>query len=234
MIIYKTTNLINGKSYVGQSKYNNDEKYLGSELLLKKAIKKYGKKSFIKETIEWCLTKEELDEKETFYIKFYNTLIPNGYNISIGGNRDFHNDETSQKISNKLKGRKLSIEHRNKIGDFFRGKSYEELYRKEKSNELKIIRRDFLVDNNPMINGHTEESKQKISISSKGKKQTEFQKKRVSECNRHPKTNSHKINLSKSNRPMHFTPVTAAAGIACQTLGTTGCGHMSQVHRPKI
>ena len=33
---------------------------------------------------------------------------------------------------------------------------------------------------------------------------------------------------------MHFTPVTAAAGIACQTLGITGCGHMSQVYKPNL
>lgn len=65
MIIYKTTNLINNKSYVGQSKHDNDKKYLGFGPLLKKAINKYGKENFIKETIDRCLSKEELDEKET-------------------------------------------------------------------------------------------------------------------------------------------------------------------------
>jgi group I intron endonuclease len=197
VIIYKTTNLINGKSYIGQSKYDRNEKYLGSGPLLKKAIIKYGKKNFIKGIVEYCLSKEELDEKETFYIKLYNTLVPNGYNISIGGNRDFHNDKTSQRISNKLKGRVLSTETKNKIGDSTRGKTYYERYGLEKSVELKKIRKMFLFVNNPMKNGHTEESKQKISLSLIGHKQTEFQKKRVSECNSHPKTESHKSNLSK-------------------------------------
>lgn len=198
MIIYKTTNLINNKSYVGQSKHDNDEKYLGSGPLLKKAINKYGKENFIKETIDRCLSKEELDEKETFYIKLYNTLVPNGYNISIGGNRDFHNDKTSKKISDKLTGRVLSEETKKKIGGATKGKSYEKRYGLEKSNELKRIRKEFLLKTNPMINGHTEKSKQKISLSLIGHKQTEFQKKRVSECNSCPKTESHKLNLSKS------------------------------------
>jgi hypothetical protein len=56
MIIYKTTNLINNKIYIGQSKYNNCD-YLGSGSLLKKAIKKYGKQNFKKEIIEYCHTK---------------------------------------------------------------------------------------------------------------------------------------------------------------------------------
>lgn len=50
MIIYKTTSLINGKSYVGQDSKNRSE-YLGSGLLLNKVIKKYGRENFEKETI---------------------------------------------------------------------------------------------------------------------------------------------------------------------------------------
>jgi hypothetical protein len=46
MIIYKTTNIINGKYYVGKD-INNSESYLGSGVLLKRAIKKYGKENFI-------------------------------------------------------------------------------------------------------------------------------------------------------------------------------------------
>ena len=197
MIIYKTTNLINNKSYIGQSKYD-DKNYLGSGPLLKKAIKKYGKNNFFKETVAIGSSKSELDEKEIICIKLYNTRIPCGYNISVGGNRDFHNNKTSQKMSEKLKGRRLSEKTKNKIGDATRGKTYEERYGLEKSIELKRIRKEFLCKTNPMINGHTMESKQKISLSLIGHTQTEFQKKRASECNSHPKTESHKFNLSKA------------------------------------
>ena len=44
MVIYKTTNLVNGKSYVGMDS-KNDPNYLGSGKLLKRAVKKYGRES---------------------------------------------------------------------------------------------------------------------------------------------------------------------------------------------
>ena len=50
MVIYKTTNLINGKIYIGQDSKNNP-KYLGSGVIFLKAIKKYGKENFVKETL---------------------------------------------------------------------------------------------------------------------------------------------------------------------------------------
>lgn len=50
MIIYKTTNLINGKIYIGKDKHNNS-KYLGSGRRLIKAIQKYGRDFFLKEII---------------------------------------------------------------------------------------------------------------------------------------------------------------------------------------
>ena len=62
MIIYKTTNTVNNKIYIGKDSYNNP-KYIGSGKLLWKAINKYGKKAFIKEIIERCSTQTELNEK---------------------------------------------------------------------------------------------------------------------------------------------------------------------------
>lgn len=80
MIIYKTINLINKKFYIGQDSNNNPD-YLGSGLLLKRAIKKYGKENFKKEILCECSSKEELNQKEIYWI---NQLKPN-YNITIGG-----------------------------------------------------------------------------------------------------------------------------------------------------
>jgi hypothetical protein len=65
MIIYKTTNLINGKFYIGKDERNKDD-YLGSGLLLNRAIKKYGINNFIKEIIEQCDTREELCTREKY------------------------------------------------------------------------------------------------------------------------------------------------------------------------
>ncbi len=65
MIIYKTTNLVNGKFYVGKSKYNDPE-YLGSGIILKKAILKYGIENFNKEILEQCNSDAELNEREKY------------------------------------------------------------------------------------------------------------------------------------------------------------------------
>lgn len=117
MIIYKTTNLINNKIYIGQDS-NNDSKYLGSGHLIVKAIKKYGEKNFKKEILEFCKSKKELNEKEILWIKKFNSTNKKiGYNISSGGT-----------------GGKL-IEQ-----DVKKGKTYEEYYGKDKA---KIIKAKF-------------------------------------------------------------------------------------------
>ena len=63
--IYKTTNLLNGKYYYGaHSTENEKDNYLGSGVSLERAIKKYGKKNFIREIILYCDSVDELYEKE--------------------------------------------------------------------------------------------------------------------------------------------------------------------------
>lgn len=86
--IYKTTNLVNNKIYIGQHKASGFEpaKYIGSGVILDNAIKKYGLENFKNELICICYSKEELDSKEIYYINLYNStdrLI--GYNIQTGG-----------------------------------------------------------------------------------------------------------------------------------------------------
>lgn len=87
--IYKTTNLINGKIYIGQHKVDSnifDNNYFGSGKLLLEAIKKYGKENFKCELIEWCKSEDELNKKEIYYIAAYKSLVTyNNYNISDGG-----------------------------------------------------------------------------------------------------------------------------------------------------
>jgi group I intron endonuclease len=99
MQIYKVTNKINGKIYIGQTS-KNDPNYLGSGPVIMKAVKKYGRDSFIREVIEFCDSKELLNEREIFWIKFYNSTDRNtGYNISTGGNGGNLGDLVNEKIS---------------------------------------------------------------------------------------------------------------------------------------
>lgn len=85
MIIYKTTNTINGKIYIGKDS-KNDPNYYGSGQILKNAIKKYGKCNFTKEIIENCSSPEELDLKEKYWISYFDSTNRDiGYNLTDGG-----------------------------------------------------------------------------------------------------------------------------------------------------
>jgi group I intron endonuclease len=83
MIIYKTTNLVNGKFYIGKDA-KNKKSYLGSGNILKEAIKKYGKENFKKEILEVCTSLEELSEREKYWIEKLDA-INLGYNLTEGG-----------------------------------------------------------------------------------------------------------------------------------------------------
>jgi group I intron endonuclease len=107
MVIYKITNLVNNKIYIGQDSKNNPE-YLGSGIIIKRAIKKYGKEFFNKDILEFCYSKEELDAKEKFWINKLNS-IKKGYNISAGGGGCLgckQSDETKEKRRQKNIGEK--------------------------------------------------------------------------------------------------------------------------------
>ena len=94
--IYKITNKINGNSYIGQSieieqrlkthfsrAYQNSEKNREYNKPLYRAIRKYGEENFTFEVLEQC-TKEQLNEKERYWVSYYDTYR-NGYNATEGG-----------------------------------------------------------------------------------------------------------------------------------------------------
>ena len=85
--IYITTNLLNGKKYIGQHKASSfDTKYIGSGIYLNRAITKYGKTNFVCEVLESCETQDKLNEREIYWIKKFDAVASeNFYNISIGG-----------------------------------------------------------------------------------------------------------------------------------------------------
>lgn len=89
--IYKITNNINGKIYVGQSN-NIQRRFLEhknrgatSRIPVDIAIQKYGKENFSFEVIEEC-TIEQLNQKEMYWISYFNS-VENGYNCSVGGDQ---------------------------------------------------------------------------------------------------------------------------------------------------
>jgi group I intron endonuclease len=123
MIVYKITNKINGKCYIGMTT-NSLEKRItehlssskgGSNFLLHCAIRKYGFQSFEFSIIDTSETKEILIEKEIYWIKTLNTKSPNGYNLTDGGEGAINPSiETRMKHSKWHKGKKDSEETRNR------------------------------------------------------------------------------------------------------------------------
>ena len=151
MIIYKTINIINGKFYVGQDSNNNPE-YLGSGVLLKKAIEKYGRKHFVKEILEVCDTKEQLNDREIYWIEETKSREV-GYNIAEGGHGGHtYTEETRQRISETFKGKKFS---------------QETVEKRRQTREQKI-------KENPNAYKHTEDTKRRIGEKSKGRPNSEY------------------------------------------------------------
>lgn len=85
MVVYRITNLINGKIYVGKDKCNRP-RYFGSGKVIRLAIKKYGKENFQRDILEVCTSVEHLRERECWWIQHLNARDPNvGYNLTEGG-----------------------------------------------------------------------------------------------------------------------------------------------------
>lgn len=85
MYIYKITNKVNGRWYIGKTN-GQDPNYMGSGKLLKQAYAKYGKDNFEKIILENCSTEQELNQREQYWISESNALSdPLSYNLAEGG-----------------------------------------------------------------------------------------------------------------------------------------------------
>jgi len=85
MVIYKITNLVNGKFYIGKDKYNK-ETYYGSGMIINQAIAKHGKENFKREIVEYCNSEDHMNEREVYWIDKLNARERGiGYNIHKGG-----------------------------------------------------------------------------------------------------------------------------------------------------
>ncbi|WP_407307333.1 hypothetical protein [Acinetobacter sp.] len=101
-IIYKTTNILNGRFYIGMhSTENIDDGYLGSGRRVKAEVKKYGKKNFVREVLEYLPSREALCARETEIVceeLLSNPLCLNLKNGGEGGGK-FSSVEHQRKCS---------------------------------------------------------------------------------------------------------------------------------------
>lgn len=127
-IIYKTTNKINGKIYIGKHQTQNlYDGYLGSGKLLKSAIQKYGIENFVKEILFIFDTELEMNEKETELVNETFVKEDTNYNLCQGGHGGFgylNNvfwvgeklQERRRKVAEKLKGNENCAQGGKKTG----------------------------------------------------------------------------------------------------------------------
>lgn len=110
--IYKTTNLINHKTYIGIHQTENiDDGYIGSGLHFLRAVKNYGKENFKREILEFCSSYDELLEKERIYVNEDWVKDKNNYNLKTGGQSSgILSEESKKKISDTLKAKYASGE----------------------------------------------------------------------------------------------------------------------------
>jgi len=145
--IYRITNLINGKTYIGQHKYKDlNDDYMGSGKLLKRAQAKYGIENFKKDILVFGIVKKSfIDLLEKEYIKFYRSIGKAEYNIADGGygggNKGKHLSDIWKKHMSEARmgernpqyGKQLSEETRRKISEAKKGKSHSEEHIKKLS-----------------------------------------------------------------------------------------------------
>ena len=198
-VIYKITNLLNGKIYVGQTRQKLNVRLYRHKIDnrpgIDEAIQKYGWENFKAETVEECPC-EMLNEREIFWIKELNSMAPNGYNLTSGGERDYTVSEKSRaKNSESHRGKKLSQETCVKMS-------------KSRTGEK-----------NPFYGKHhTEESKAKNAAAHKGNKATAETRAKLSEMQTGEKNNFYGRHHSEESK----------AKISANHVGMTGKRHSEE------
>jgi group I intron endonuclease len=189
--IYKITNVINGKVYVGQTNERRVQRRWKRHISalkndahhnqhLQSSWNKYGEQSFKFEVIEPFDSELnfDIDNLERYWIKHFDSMNPDkGYNLESGGNlQKIVSSETKEKISKSLMGRVISQEHRKKVSVAKTGVPLPEETKlkisatktgKSLSEEHKAKISLGLLGNKR--SPHTEEAKNKMSLANKGK-----------------------------------------------------------------
>lgn len=171
---YRTENLINGKFYYGvrHSKDPEHDPYLGSGVVLKEAIQKYGRENFKKTILEYFSSMEEAYRREAEIVNDSLVSNPNCYNIKYGGKGGLNGTTIIHKGPELRRVCKLAVPKFLEIG-------WKEGYSEEHSRNVGKAKTGHK---------HSEETKRKIGEKSKGRIHSEETKQRMSQ--------SHKGNLS--------------------------------------
>ena len=213
--VYKITNTVNNKSYIGISIHEPDKIRIRDHLsghgnrIIARAVKKYGKDAFTYEILEENVFDEFLPDLEVVYIANYNTVAPNGYNLTHGGEKNvIPSDETRRKLSeankgennpnfgktgekNHFFGKKHSAGARRKISEARKGKKPYNLGKTlstEHRRKISEAAKDRTGEKNHFFGKkHSEETRRRLSETNKGKKKP-------------PRSAEHRRRLSEANK----------------------------------
>jgi len=139
--VYKTTNIKNGKFYIGKHQTDNiNDFYLGSGKAIKAAISYYGKESFVKEILFVFETEVEMNKKEKELVTEDLVNNPLCYNMGIGGEGGphfkgkCHSAETRKKIKNNTKP--MSDNNRKRSSEFMKKLNKDKTFTNETRSKI--------------------------------------------------------------------------------------------------
>ncbi|MHC0442319.1 NUMOD3 domain-containing DNA-binding protein [Flavobacterium sp. 3-210] len=187
-LVYRTTNLLNDKIYIGiHSTENIEDGYLGSGRIFLKALKRYGKENFKRDILFVFDNRLDALNKEAEIVSLDFINQESNYNCTLGGiggigksNKGYKHTEISLEKIRQAGKRKCDEQTKIKIGKANSGKKHSEEFISRHSNFMK----EFYSKNTSHRKGsrHTDETKIKMSERKKGSIHSEESKLKMSQA----------------------------------------------------
>ncbi len=202
-LLYEITNLVNGKTYIGQHTTENvDDGYMGSGKAIMDAIKKYGKENFKKEILLYAKNEVALNFFERALVTPEFIELNTNYNLREGGGNGKLSAETRKKLSEISKGRKHTTSTKAKISAANKGRKLPPITHETRTKLILVARRkarspEYRAKLSAAKTGKklSPEHAARISAAKKGKKRSPEVAKKVWE------TRKRNILLSKLQQP---------------------------------
>lgn len=190
--VYAITHTATGRMYIGKStdmdrrwhEHQSDARSK-SKYIIHRAIRKYGVDAFVFEPLELCSSEDDALAAEAYWIDWYDTCSPKGFNMTSGGRGPKFTDEVRKKISDAGKGRVISPEARAKISAFHRGR---------KKSDAERAKLSACKKGRTLTDAH----KAKIGASGKGLTRSDETRRRISEARKGKKLSPEAIEKLKA------------------------------------
>ena len=201
-LIYKITNLVNGKIYIGKHKTDDlNDGYMGSGVAINRAIKKYGVENFTKEILFDVYGEDMMDFLEEAIVDETFVARKDTYNMKIGGLGGGNGGANKGKHHSEETKRKISENHKGKI-PWNKGMVMDDNFKKRMSEASKG-------NHNRVGKPMSEQGKARLSALHKGKpssvkgkhwKLSDEARKRISEGKKNSMTNETKQKISEARK----------------------------------